>query len=149
MTVKVFSDALDQTAADTTTIGEYQIQVNSFSPLEPPMLRLLALEWYIVPSAVVTWTPPCYFEFEIAKVPKTNKSVVFSHSITVLGASAVIENSGVWYPPAQGIPLVYGDQVEVRIDSNGTGAINTVGWRLFYEEVVNPTEMELTLGVIA
>ena len=149
--IKAWVGSLTQTAADATTVKDYVIPVNSFAPLQPPVLKLIGFEWKIDETLVVQWTIPVsqYFSFIMQKIPQTVKSTVFDKTFVLNGVIWAMDTSGVWYPPAQGLPLVYGNEVSVTLKSYGTGVANNVSWRLYYEEIPNPTALDLTLGMLA
>jgi len=150
-TIKAWIGSITQPAADAIITTDYVIPVNSFAPLQPPVLRLIGFEWKIDEALMGGWTmpQPQYFSFIMQKIPQTVKSTVFDKTFALNGTAWLVDTSGVWYPPAQGLPLVYGNEVSVTLKSHNTGVANKVSWRLYYEEVPNPTALDLTLGMLA
>jgi len=146
MTIKVFQQYLAQTAADADTSLIFSLPVNSTSRFETPLLKIRAVEVNLKWEFARLWVAQSGFNFSLTRSPFTQQGyqkdwIIALPALGVFEGKKIFENNGL-------DPLVAGTDMIMRIRSQNTGQVNAVSMRIIYEEIVNPTELDLTLGVL-
>jgi hypothetical protein len=144
--IKVMSGIAQQPAADTTYNEVIRIPVNSFSGIEPPVLKPIFLQMELDQAQVENWGNFGSFKFSIYREPLGQKPVGYTWSFASTAAWQ-LECTRMWYPPAN-IPFVTADTIRVVLTSSGTTQANKVTWLLYYEEVEKATELQTSLAVM-
>jgi hypothetical protein len=150
MPFKAFRKTLVQSVADGVVEEVVKIPVNSMGSGEMPLIRILYMSLFMMPDYPYQWSQvvPIAFNVEIATYPITPKQLIFEWALVFSPGQIAIDTFREFYPPDK-FPLIKGNQLLMSMDSLGTTVANEVFVTIFYEEVLNPSDLDITLGYVS
>jgi hypothetical protein len=148
MSVKSVEGVITQTAANTDTTIRVPLMTNTVSKYGIPLIRVLNVtyEWDAVKFAAMSLTASC--SLIIFRWPFSVKVPSAKVSFRKASSAGIYEPLWVISPPA-GFPLIAGDSIGVTITCTDAATAHSATYQVFYEEVENPTELELTRALWA
>jgi len=143
MAVKSIEGFVQQSAADVIiTDRVIPLMTNSTSKFGVPLIRVLSVKLEFDVQQVRQWAAVSCGYASIYRWPFSVKIPKVELNIS-LGVQGIIQPF-IRVEPSQGFPLIAGDEVAISLNTLATGRINKLFYQVFFEEVENPSELELT-----
>jgi hypothetical protein len=147
------SGRIIQTVNDTDITEVIKIPVNSKSRFETPLIRIKYIELQLDQAAVVNWVGATSLKFVMERYPVIGRNpvrLVWSFARFVGGGTGatVIECVKEWDSINHSLPVISANQLQLSLKTTATNMKNSVDYLMYYEEIENPTELELTLALM-
>lgn len=145
MTTKSVEGEIVQLLPDGSTTVRIPLMLNSFSKYKPPFVRVLHYRLSLDVKQVRLWAAGSFSECVLFRWPLSVKvpSVKFDLSMGAQGVIMPCVESDV----SPNFPLIACDDIGITWSTLNTGRSNVLNYQLFFEEVTDPSELELTKAV--
>jgi hypothetical protein len=149
MGIQTIFGSFAQSAADADTTEVVRIPVNKKSRFEVPLIRVLYISLRLDPATVMAWLDFSSFSFTVERYPVSNFRIAIDWRLALEGAGGrSIDCVKEWDSRQSSLPLIASENILFSIATVNTNNANEVFYTMFYEEIENPTELELTMALI-